>query len=91
MGRTADTKRRKTRRTYRHGYTPEFRLRVVQEVIEKHLTAYSVARVFGITHTTMANWLRRYRAHGEAGLGIKKPGPRPRGRSLARRATRSSR
>ncbi|MBL8950972.1 MAG: DDE-type integrase/transposase/recombinase [Myxococcaceae bacterium] len=79
MKRKGTARRRQTGRAYGRGYTPQFRLRVVKGVIEEHLTPYSVARVFGITDKTMAAWLEKYRKLGDAGLGITKPGPKPKG------------
>lgn len=76
MERRAAAKRKKARRTYCSRHTPEFRLRVVREVLEEHVAVGEVAKVFNVTGHTIYNWLKLYRRGGDAALGVKKPGPK---------------
>ncbi|MBK7861700.1 MAG: IS481 family transposase [Archangiaceae bacterium] len=74
MAAKRDSKRRKTRRTYGHGYTPEFRKRVVREVVEDGTSASEVADVFGVSREAVYNWVKAFKAHGESALDTKTPG-----------------
>ena len=48
-------------------YTPEFREEVAKMVIETSRAIADVAREYGVSETTVGNWVRAYREeHGEA-------------------------
>lgn len=51
------------------------RLQVTRQILDEHLPASRVARAFGLSLTTVNEWLRRYKADGEAGLVPKPQGP----------------
>jgi transposase InsO family protein len=51
----------------------------VQEAMTGKTPALQLARVFGVHPHSVYEWLKRYREEGEAGLGVKKPGPPKRG------------
>ena len=59
----------------RWGHPPEFRIRVVREVLDGHMTRPEAARVFGVAVSTIADWMRRYRARGMDGLRGERRGP----------------
>jgi transposase InsO family protein/transposase-like protein len=75
--RKAEAKRRKTRRTYRRYHTTEFKLRVVLEVLDEHVPATEVARVFGVHPHSVYDWVKQFRRLGQKGLGTERPGPKP--------------
>ena len=48
-------------------FTPEFREEVAKMVIETSRAIADVAREYGVSETTVGNWVRAYREkHGEA-------------------------
>ena len=65
----------------RSPFTFAFKLQVVQAIVEKGSTASSVCRVFGLSTTTVGEWVRAYREQGadalktERSLGRKPPTP----------------
>jgi transposase InsO family protein/transposase-like protein len=75
MGRKAKEQRKRGRGGYRHHHTPELKLRIVMEALEGKVPARQLARVFGVHPHSVYVWMKEYRAKGEAGLGLKKPGP----------------
>lgn len=56
-------------------YPPEFRLRVLREVLEEKTSVTDVERIFGVSKTTIHLWLRAFRVGGESSLSPAKPGP----------------
>ncbi len=56
-------------------YPPEFRLRVLREVLEERTPAADVARIFGVSLSTITNWLRAFRHGGEPALTPRQTGP----------------
>lgn len=46
-------------------YTPEFKLRVVKEAVEKKLTAAEVGKTFGLSFSTWFRWKKLYLQGGE--------------------------
>lgn len=77
MGRKTETKRSKTARAARHYHPAEFKLRVVQEVLERQTSVRELARIFGVHEHSVYEWVKRYKEQGEAGLGKQKTGPKP--------------
>lgn len=59
-------------------YPPEFRLRVLQEVIRQQTPVEEVSRIYGIGRTTIHNWLSAFDEGGEAALKPQTSGPRKR-------------
>ena len=55
------------------------RRKAVQLTTQEGLPATVVAGELGVSDSTVANWTRRYRAEGEAGLQYKSSGPRKSG------------
>jgi transposase len=51
------------RRIPKRSYTSEYREAAVRQVVEAQRTLSEVARSLEISHKTLANWVRRARAH----------------------------
>ncbi len=49
-------------------FTFEFKLRIVKLVVESEAPQQPTARAFGLSPTTLSEWVRAYREHGEDGL-----------------------
>ena len=47
-----------------HGYSVDFRNRVVQAIKKFGLTYKAASEIFGIGEATISRWLRRYRKTG---------------------------
>ncbi|TDA70066.1 MAG: hypothetical protein D9V47_03390 [Clostridia bacterium] len=53
----------------RKRYSKDFKLRVLEEVQEKHLTVEQVCQKYGLHKSVYYRWLARYRQKGEEGRG----------------------
>lgn len=54
-------------------YSAEFKLQAIRLHLEEGYTIKMVADEFGLGHSTMSSWLKRYRNEGEAGLVDRQP------------------
>ena len=61
----------------RYGYV--IRRKAVQLHVEEGIPAVLVAKELGISDTSVENWTRKYRKHGDAGLHDEKPGGKKKG------------
>jgi transposase InsO family protein len=68
MGKKKQTKRLSN-------YPPEFRLRVLREVLEEKTPQSEVARIYGISAAAIYKWLKAFKRAGEGGLTPAKRGP----------------
>ena len=57
-------------------YPPEFRLRVLREVLEDKTPASEVARIYGISTSAISKWSASLKAGGESALAPGKTGPK---------------
>jgi transposase InsO family protein len=67
-----------------------FRLRVVEAALEGNASLGQLSRVFGVSTTSIQNWLRRYEQGGIEGLTPVPPVPPPLRRSAAATAKREA-
>ena len=71
MGRKGRTRRRTGANGSggsRRAHPPDLRIRVVREVVDGQAPARQVARAFGLSETTVSEWVRRYRYGGVEAL-----------------------
>ena len=66
------TKKRAKRMT---AYPPEFRLRVLREVIDAKTPVGEIARIYGISSSAISKWMRALKHGGETALTPAKRGP----------------
>ncbi|HVO29124.1 MAG TPA: IS481 family transposase [bacterium] len=52
----------------RRAWPVELRVRAAQAVVEDGMSMMAVAKAFGVPHTTICDWVRRYRQFGADGL-----------------------
>ena len=77
---------RRRRSSGGRGYTTEFKLKVVEQVVHKRVSVDRASQVFGVAKSTLAGWVRRYDADGPDGL---RPTPKAKPvREVNGRATR---
>ncbi|TDA70376.1 MAG: hypothetical protein D9V47_01735 [Clostridia bacterium] len=60
----------------RKRYSKDFKLRVLEEGREKHLTVEQVCQKYGLHKSVYYRWLARYRQKGEEGLKDISPAPK---------------
>jgi putative transposase len=58
-------------------YDLAFKLKVLKEAREKNFSGMEVEKIYGVTNHTYYEWKKRYLEGGEAGLAVKRSGPRP--------------
>jgi transposase-like protein len=61
-------RRQKSQAVVRRSYPAEFRLTAVRLRLEEGFPFELIAQELGVSHSTLANWIRSYRQHGAAGL-----------------------
>jgi transposase-like protein len=69
------SQRKKQKQRRIGAYPPEFRLRVLREVLEEKVPVSEVARTFAISESAVTKWLRAFRRGGEGALTPKETGP----------------
>lgn len=57
--------------------TPEFKIKLVREILEKSLSCQRVALKYGVSISAVDSWLRNVRANGYASLYLSKRKGRP--------------
>ena len=50
------------------GYTTDFKLKVVEQVVRKRVPLSRASQVFGVAHSTVVGWVARYKQAGPEGL-----------------------